>query len=778
MSMVTEIAVANLKYHKSKNILTGIAIFLTTLLLFLVPTIGMDLINCQKAAINEEYPTWHALFRNVSEDTAKKLSSHHMLECFGLRNDLGYIAVDDANIAMMYMDTQAVEMYKLKLSEGRLPEAENEIVLSRGILEELSLSGEIGDTVTISYQVYRNGSSDFIQKKDFVICGLLPDTEESKEQKSYTALISKAFLKEKIPSNEIVYRFLFQIDTEYANDTEKIEESIQQLAEQFSISEQDYRINEDYLWANYVDPSFIPIMLLIMLIIVVAGIITIYSIYYISMEERVQEFGKIKAIGATTGQLRRSVLLEGFLVAGIAVPLGLLAGTLLTKYVFLSIFKLYQNENMLMSTIQGLIHRGEVQLLIPWIYLLAAGVAMLTVFLSLLRPMKIAAKVSEIEAMRYTEEQTTKKSRKGYSNITVTRLAMIHLAGNKKKSLITICSMAITGLFFMVVVTVLSCADPSEAADNSVMGEYQISPIIEFNNKEHPELEWSQVQKDNPLTEELKEQILQIDGVNSVEYYLGNYVEADAFDGDREGIIEVPESGKELLENGIIEGNATYEELKSGDKVIIDKNLLYWYPDLKIGDVLEVVFRDGDEECKKQLEIAAIGDYSLGFISFHYLIMAEEGLHSFSNHNLNMYYRIFADKKYDADVEAKLKALVEENGRIEMDTWKAHYDEWNSAMTLTRGACYAFLGILGAICIMNMINTMIHSVHIRKKEIGMLQAVGMSDLQLLKMLQFEGLFYTAGTLLVAVGGGSVVGYPVFYGQRIMECLISEIIIIL
>ena len=161
------------------------------------------------------------------------------------------------------------------------------------------------------------------------------------------------------------------------------------------------------------------------------------------------------------------------------------------------------------------------------------------------------------------------------------------------------------------------------------------------------------------------------------------------------------------------------------------------------------------------MEIAAIGDYSLGFTSFHYLIMAEEGLRSFSDHNLNMYYRIFADKKYDADVEAKLKALVEENGRIEMDTWKAHYDEWNSAMTLTRGACYAFLGILGAICIMNMINTMIHSVHVRKKEIGMLQAVGMSNLQLQIMLQLEGLFYTIGTLIIAVGGGSAVGYPVF-----------------
>ena len=258
MSMVTEIALANMKYHKSKNILTGIAIFLTTLLLFLVPTIGMDLINCQKAAINEEYPTWHALFRNVSEDTATKIASHHLVEKYGLRSDLGYVAAADANIAMIYLDAQAVEMYKLDLSEGRLPEAENEIVVSKGILEELSLSGEIGDTVTIPYQVYRNGSLDFIQKKDFVICGFLPDTEINKEQNSYTSLVAKVFLNEEIPSDEIVYRFLFQIDTEYANDTEKIEESIQQLAEPFGISEQDYRLNEDYLWSNYVDPSFIP----------------------------------------------------------------------------------------------------------------------------------------------------------------------------------------------------------------------------------------------------------------------------------------------------------------------------------------------------------------------------------------------------------------------------------------------------------------------------------------------------------------------------------------
>ena len=67
-----------------------------------------------------------------------------------------------------------------------------------------------------------------------------------------------------------------------------------QLAEQFGIREQDYKVNEDYLWANYVDPSFLPIIAGIMFIIILAGIITIYSIYYISMGDGFRNFEKSK----------------------------------------------------------------------------------------------------------------------------------------------------------------------------------------------------------------------------------------------------------------------------------------------------------------------------------------------------------------------------------------------------------------------------------------------------------------------------------------------------
>lgn len=75
-------------------------------------------------------------------------------------------------------------------------------------------------------------------------------------------------------------------------------------------------------------------------------------------------------------------------------------------------------------------------------------------------------------------------------------------------------------------------------------------------------------------------------------------MESDVFHGDREGMLGVPESGKELLENGIIEGSVTYQELKSGNKVIIDKNLLHWYPDLNIGDVIDVITWDGDKKIR------------------------------------------------------------------------------------------------------------------------------------------------------------------------------------
>lgn len=769
MKMTTRVAYCNMRHYKSKNILIGIAIILTTLLLFVIPSIGKDMVEVNFAVINKIYPTWHALYRNVDESTVMKLAAHHDVKTYGLRSDAGYMNLEDATVSMMYMDRTGMELYKVKLKEGQLPQKENDIVVSKGILEALGQNGKIGDTITVPYQILKDDGLDYTKEKDFRICGFLADNESSKEQKQYTSLVSEAFLKAEIPVEQVKYRFLLQVNGQKGNTTADYTETIQNIARQFGISEDDMNINKEYLAANYVDPATIPVIVGIMLIVVLAGIITIYSVYYVSMNQRVREFGKLKAIGATKRQLRQIVLREGMGVALFAIPIGLLIGTVAVKVVLLQFVEHAKDSNVLITEAYKVVAKGEVQLYYWWIYLLAIAVTLCTVYLSLMNPMRMAAKVSEIEAMRYQGgSKRQKSSRKGYQFLNIGRLTKRNLAENKKKSTITIVSMAVTGIFVMMVATVLSCANPMESAKSSIVGQYEISPIVESGNKEHPEYEWAEVQKNNPLNEGLKQQIEELDGVERVDVFTALKVSGGPFEEKigTEFINGVPEEYAEELKKGITEGNVTYEELKSGDKVILDRALLHWYPDIKVGDKLKLNIHDGDNTFQKEIEVAAIGEYGTGLTNYNCLIMAKEGAEKLTINNSSSYFQVIADKDYDEALEASLQAIVDGSGRLQMRTWKNEYDTWENAIQMTRGACYAFIIILAAISIMNLINTMINSVHVRKKELGMMQAIGMSDRQLMKMLQLEGIFYTVGTLIISIGVGSLAGYPLFlYAKR-------------
>lgn len=769
MKMTTRVAYCNMRHYKSKNILIGIAIILTTLLLFVIPSIGKDMVEVNFAVINKIYPTWHALYRNVDESTVMKLAAHHDVKTYGLRSDAGYMNLEDATVSMMYMDRTGMELYKVKLKEGQLPQKENDIVVSKGILEALGQNGKIGDTITVPYQILKDDGLDYTKEKDFRICGFLADNESSKEQKQYTSLVSEAFLKAEIPVEQVKYRFLLQVNGQKGNTTADYTETIQNIARQFGISEDDMNINKEYLAANYVDPATIPVIVGIMLIVVLAGIITIYSVYYVSMNQRVREFGKLKAIGATKRQLRQIVLREGMGVALFAIPIGLLIGTVAVKVVLIQFVEHAKDSNVLITEAYKVVAKGEVQLYYWWIYLLAIAVTLCTVYLSLMKPMRMAAKVSEIEAMRYQGgSKRQKSSRKGYQFLNIGRLTKRNLAENKKKSTITIVSMAVTGIFVMMVATVLSCANPMESAKSSIVGQYEISPIVESGNKEHPEYEWAEVQKNNPLNEGLKQQIEELDGVERVDVFTALKVSGGPFEEKigTEFINGVPEEYAEELKKGITEGNVTYEELKSGDKVILDRALLHWYPDIKVGDKLKLNIHDGDNTFQKEIEVAAIGEYGTGLTNYNCLIMAKEGAEKLTINNSSSYFQVIADKDYDEALEASLQAIVDGSGRLQMRTWKNEYDTWENAIQMTRGACYAFIIILAAISIMNLINTMINSVHVRKKELGMMQAIGMSDRQLMKMLQLEGIFYTVGTLIISIGVGSLAGYPLFlYAKR-------------
>ena len=74
---------------------------------------------------------------------------------------------------------------------------------------------------------------------------------------------------------------------------------------------------------------------------------------------------------------------------------------------------------------------------------------------------------------------------------------------------------------------------------------------------------------------------------------------------------------------------------------------------------------------------------------------------------------------------------------------------------------YLVLIMVAVISFMNLINTMITSIVTRKKELGMLQAIGLSNRQLSGMLAGEGAVFTIGTLLLSTTVGNILGYLIF-----------------
>ena len=62
MKTVTKTALANVRQNKVRNLISGVAIILTTLLIFMVLTVGYAAVEVRFAAVNAYYPAYHAMF--------------------------------------------------------------------------------------------------------------------------------------------------------------------------------------------------------------------------------------------------------------------------------------------------------------------------------------------------------------------------------------------------------------------------------------------------------------------------------------------------------------------------------------------------------------------------------------------------------------------------------------------------------------------------------------------------------------------------------------------
>lgn len=770
MKMINRVALANTKYHKGKNLLSGIAIILTSVLVFLITSIGLGVVNVQNAAVNKVYPTWHAMYRQVSEENMGKIAQHDLIGEYGLRQDVGESVLNkDDFVLISYLDNGAQKLAKQTFTKGHAPKKGNDAVLSRDALKTLGYpNAKIGDTIKIPIQIYEADGMGLQQEKTFRLTGFSPDIKNQNDEKIFSMLVSKDFMEEVIPKKQRSYRMMIRLNETAATSTDAIKEQVKEIGKNFDVTEDNIVENSDYLFANYIDPAFYSGMAIIVGIILIAGALTIYSIYYVSLINKVQEFGKLAALGATKRQIRQIILRENLIVAGLSIPAGLLIGIAAVKYVFFQLISSISSEQAMTKEMHQVLDNGEVSLILPWIVAMTIGVTLLTVILASLKPMRQASKIMPIEAMRYTGQmQGNKKQRKGFIDLNLLRLANANLSRNKKRTMVTIFSLGMIGILFVVISTVFSCMNPKQAARDTIAEDYCMSIASREGDKMRPELKWTVIQQNNPLNNKVINKIKAIDGVEKVDAFQSITGEVPSVKDpgtDKPMSLSIGGISKDqmaLINRDIEKGHATYEELNSGDKVIATGYILANYPEIKIGDTLTFKFFDGDRTFEKDMTIIGGGSFAQSVTNFDNFLMSNEAIKKLSKNNLTYYVNIKAAKGKIKTVQSAIENIEEGNELFRLESYEEVLKQWEDTLQLTAGAGYAIMLVLAIVGIMNLINTTIDSILSRKKELGVMQAIGMSNQQMKKMLRTEGFVYAGGIILLAGGLGSILGYLVY-----------------
>lgn len=770
MKMINRVALANTKYHKGKNLLSGIAIILTSVLVFLITSIGLGVVNVQNAAVNKVYPTWHAMYRQVSEENMGKIAQHDLIGEYGLRQDVGESVLNkDDFILISYLDNGAQKLAKQTFTKGHAPKKGNDAVLSRDALKTLGYpNAKIGDTIKIPIQIYEADGMGLQQEKTFRLTGFSPDIKNESDEKIFSMLVSKDFMEEVIPKKQRSYRMMIRLNETAATSTDAIKEQVKEIGKNFDVTEDNIVENSDYLFANYIDPAFYSGMAIIVGIILIAGALTIYSIYYVSLINKVQEFGKLAALGATKRQIRQIILRENLIVAGLSIPAGLLIGIAAVKFVFFQLISSISSEQAMTKEMRQVLDNGEVSLILPWIIAMTIGVTLLTVILASLKPMRQASKIMPIEAMRYTGQmQGSKKQRKGFIDLNLLRLANANLSRNKKRTMVTIFSLGMIGILFVVISTVFSCMNPKQAARDTIAEDYCMSIASREGDKMRPELKWTVIQQNNPLNNKVINKIKAIDGVEKVDAFQSITGEVPSVKDpgtDKPMSLSIGGISKDqmaLINRDIEKGHATYEELNSGDKVIATGYILANYPEIKIGDTLTFKFFDGDRTFEKDMTIIGGGSFAQSVTNFDNFLMSNEAIKKLSKNNLTYYVNIKAAKGKIKTVQSAIENIEEGNELFRLESYEEVLKQWEDTLQLTAGAGYAIMLVLAIVGIMNLINTTIDSILSRKKELGVMQAIGMSNQQMKKMLRTEGFVYAGGIILLAGGLGSILGYLVY-----------------
>ena len=725
-AITKKLAKESLKSEKRRNFMIIIAISLAA---FLMSMCGTLFFAFQESQNN--MATFQASYDNLTEDKIEKLRHQPEIEMVASLYNLGEIKMPEGySLYLAYMDDAAcyIARNQFTLKDGTMPSKENEIAVDREMVNKYFSNTAIGDK--ISFQI--NGKS-----QDFVISGITESSTES--QGNYSCYISKSFVENSSNYNPAKYQSYVCFADADSTSKEILKERIASIGKEigadYSLSFLFFRENMGLSFENIL--TFVSLSVLVLF----AGITVIQSIFRISINEKIRNFGQLRTLGTTALQIKKMINYESRYLSWLGIPpgivLGAIVGTVLGSNEFSS---------------------GFSPINIPFVMIGVSIICTLMVKLSVRKPLKIAATTSPIEAVRYIAYRNAPmQSRKHNKKISPYSLALLNLGRDKKKTASTLLSLIFGGLLLFISASAAVSNTPEQFVREMFFvngGSFRIYLSEESVGKN---------EANNSLNESLREELLNTKGIQKIiplrdsvgmcHYYINGNV--------TEGMCDIisdqsTEGNFSFVEQHLIDGQMP----KNQFEVLLTDG----YMELGVTKGTPIKITNSGEE----IECIVSGFFDKSFVGTengtdaidpaNLIITQELAQQLFPNtENFAYSWEIITDKTYNDEIESAIQQKItsKEKG-LSICSYNDVVEYMESSMNLLFGSLQMLSLLILLFGIINLINMTLSNHQARKQEISTLRSVGLSLKQLYRSLITEGLLY----VLVSFGIVLLVGIPI------------------
>lgn len=815
-AVIKKVANRNFHSNKKRNILAVIAIALTTFLLTAVLTIGFGAKNTMQYSEARLLGSQaDALVQGMTKEQAEQLKENAMFEKAGIQIGIAFLEnTKQLNVELDYADETLMEVCFMIPNIGTIPKAENEVLVSANVLEDLGIPKEAGEMLPVDLKV--DGK---IEHFDMKVSGIY---EPVKNDVGYV-MVSQAFLEEQ---EEMVSSL--RKDRENSNyynaqvilkDPAMAEERIGEFVRSIGGNPDDPEAE------NYVRIAPTPVAaqsdgnLVVWLAAGVFGILfmfcgylLIYNVFDMSVTNDVRQYGLLRTIGTTPKQVKGLVRKQAMYLFLIGTPIGVLLGILLGKGMLPAVLQMFVAELGEKNVVVGSL---------PYLPIIIGSVlfSALTVWISTRKSAKKASRISPIEAVRYAEQSIGKiKEHKHVKGALLPRMAKANVQRNKGRMVLVIVSLMLS------IILLNSVFMFAGSFDEEVYVERQMRSDFAVYTAEAGLMQKGFTGHSAALPENVAEAVTQHPGIKNVtkmyrNTYEDNHISCDW--GVTYGKIDntyrnsIPENmdvgwseddhhaalsrdGRPLgniygiSENliaklDILEGekdkSILKEKIQNEDGIILisdytDKGEFTElsetkYENIQVGDEIQFYENGVPTETFTVLAKAATEDMEAGGLSGSgnnilsdiggpVMYMSEEHFKEIYE-NPPLYCVLFdTEKEYEQEMEDYLSEYTTQKN---MDVLYQSVDKLGATVQTTKNTVLLIGGLIGGIFalvgIINLMNLIMTSIVTRRHEFASMQSIGMTTKQLRRMVMTESLSYVLragviGTVVAVVLGVTAV----------------------